>query len=180
MYTIRRAVFADAEAIATVHVSSWKSTYKELLNEKDISNITYENRKTLWEAVLRMQTKETCAFVILADEKIIGFVSGGPERTKRFDYDSEIYTIYLLDEYQKKGLGAKLLKVFAEEVKALGKTSILVWVLKQNPSSRFYERYDARPVGEEIITIGEGSYQETAYGWRNLAELVEMLNQVKL
>ncbi|WP_188456578.1 GNAT family N-acetyltransferase [Virgibacillus oceani] len=175
MFSIRRAVYEDASAIANIHVSSWKSTYTDLLDEKDLSNMTYENRKALWETVLRIQKKEQCTFVIHNDEKIAGFISGGPERTKRFNYDSEIYTIYLLDEFQRMGLGAKLLQVFAEEMKILGFTSLLVWILKQNPSSRFYERYQALPVGEEITTIGEGTYQETAYGWENIDELLKLL-----
>ncbi|MFD1037635.1 GNAT family N-acetyltransferase [Virgibacillus byunsanensis] len=177
MFSIRKAVYEDAEDIAEIHVSSWKSTYTELLDEKDISNITYENRKTLWETILRMQKKEQCTFVIYKNDnhKIVGFVSGGPERTKRFEYDTEIYTIYLLDEFQKMGLGARLLKVFAEEMMELGYKSILVWVLKQNPSSRFYERYHASPVGEEEITLGEGTYKETAYGWENINGLLRLL-----
>src|SRR5699024_12203629 len=81
--------------------------------------MTYENRKTLWETVLRLKKREQCTFVICDDEKIVGFISGGPERTKRFAYDGEIYTIYILDEYQKKSLGAKLLKAFAQEMKGM-------------------------------------------------------------
>ena len=174
MYSIRRAVYEDAETIANIHVSSWKHTYKDLIDEKDISNMTYENRKILWQAVLSVQNKERCTFVIHNDKKIVGFISGGPERTKRFDFDAEIYNIYLLKEYQKQGLGARLLKVFADEMKNNGYESILVWILKQNPSSRFYERYQAQPVGVEQTSIGEGTYQETAYGWKNIDELLAL------
>ncbi|HLR66566.1 GNAT family N-acetyltransferase [Virgibacillus alimentarius] len=175
MFSVRKAVYTDAETIATIHVNTWKSTYTDLLEERDLTNMTYENRKTLWETVLRLKKREQCTFVICDDEKIVGFISGGPERTKRFAYDGEIYTIYILDEYQKKGLGAKLLKAFAQEMKGMNYHSILVWVLKQNPSSRFYERYLAKSVGEEAITVGEGSYQETAYGWDSIDELLEIL-----
>lgn len=176
MFSIRKATFEDADTIASIHIKSWKSTYSELLEEEDLSNITFENRKALWETILRIEN-ETCTFVIYNEEQVVGFVSGGPERTKRFNYDSEIYTIYLLDEFQKMGLGAKLLHVFAEEMKRLGNRSILVWVLKQNPSSRFYERYCAKPVGEEITTIGEGRYQETAYGWEEIDQLLILLGK---
>lgn len=176
MYSIRRATFEDAEAIAAIHVKSWKSTYNDLLDEEDLSNITYENRRALWETVLKMEKSGTCTFVICDEKQMVGFISGGPERTKRFDYDSEIYNIYLLDSFQKKGLGARLLNAFSEEMLAIGYKTILVWVIKQNPSSRFYERYKAEPVGEEMITIGDGRYQETAYGWKNINALLELLD----
>lgn len=175
MFQTRKAVYTDAEAIANVHINSWKNTYKDLLNEKDITNITYENRLALWETVLKMQKEDQCTYVILNEEKIVGFVNGGPERTKRFNHDSEIYTIYLLDEFQRLGLGADLLRVFAEDMKAKGNKSILVWVLKQNPSSKFYERYKAEPIGEEETTIGEGTYQETAYGWKSIEKLLNLI-----
>lgn len=175
MFFIRRARLEDAEAIADIHVKSWKNTYVDLLDEKDLSNMTFENRKVLWETKLKVKKKEQCTFVMYNEEEIVGFVSGGPERTKRFNYESEIYTIYLLPKYQKKGLGARLLKVFAEEMKREGYQSLLVWILKKNPSSRFYERYDAQPVGEEETSIREGTYQETAYGWGDLDDLLNLM-----
>lgn len=175
MFQVRKARYEDAEQIANIHVSTWKSTYTDLLDEKDLSNMTYENRKAIWETILQLQKKDQCTIVICEKERIVGFISGGPERTKRFDYDSEIYTIYLLDGYQRKGLGGQLLKAFSEEMKALGNRSVLVWILKQNPSSQFYERYQAKPVGEEETTIGKGTYQETAYGWEDIDDLLELL-----
>lgn len=175
MFFIRQAHVADAEAIAAIHVTTWKNTYYDLLYEKDLSNMTYDNRKTLWETVLGMKKKDQCTFVILDDEKVVGFVSGGPERTKRFRFDAEIYTIYVLPAYQKTGLGTRLLHVFAEKMKALDCSSLLVWILKKNPASRFYERYRAKPVGVEETTIGKGTYQETAFGWENIETLLEQL-----
>ncbi|ASK60897.1 GNAT family N-acetyltransferase [Virgibacillus phasianinus] len=180
MFQTRKAVYGDAEAIANIHINSWKSTYRDLINERDISNITFENRLALWETILTINNKEDqCTYVIHNEEKIVGFVNGGPERTKRFNYDSEIYTIYLLDEYQRLGLGAELLQTFAEDMKLKGNSSILVWVLKQNPSSKFYERYQAEPVGEEETTIGEGTYQETAYGWESIEQLLGLIQKNK-
>lgn len=175
MYSIRKASYEDAETIANIHFKTWKSTYTELLNEQDITNMTYENRKTLWETIFRMPRKEQCILVIEVKNEVVGFISGGPERTNKFNYDGAIYDIYILDGYQKQGLGAKLLKAFTKEMKELGYESILVWVLTQNLSSRFYERYEAKPIGEVATTIGEGSYKETAYGWNDLDKLLSSL-----
>ncbi|MBM7571424.1 GNAT family N-acetyltransferase [Aquibacillus albus] len=174
MFHIRKAELKDAEKIANVHLKSWKSTYSDLINEQDMSNITYENRKTLWETILKMPMKGQPALVIHDDkEEIIGFISGGKERTKRFGYDGEIYAIYLLGEYQRKGLGSMLLEAFAKEMKKEGYQSILVWVLTQNPTSQFYLDYGAKQIDKEETTIGQGTYQETAFGWKNIDELLQ-------
>lgn len=175
MYLVRRANYEDAETIADIHFKTWKSTYTELIDEKDITNMTYENRKILWETILRMPRKEQCIFVIEVNNDVVGFIFGGPERTDNENYDSAIYDIYIMDGFQKQGLGAKLLKAFAKEMKKLGNKSMLVWVLTQNPSSRFYERYDAQLAGEVATTIGEGSYEETAYGWKDIDKLISSL-----
>ncbi|MFG6116300.1 GNAT family N-acetyltransferase [Halobacillus sp. MO56] len=174
MFHVRKAVFEDAEQIAHVHVSSWKSTYKDLIDEKDMSNITVENRIALWEAVLKVPVNGQVALVVENDAgRVVGFVSGGKERTKHYGYDGEIYAIYLLDPYQRQGLGGLLLEAFGKEMKEAGYQSLLVWVLTHNPSSDFYRKHGAKLVEAETVTIGEGTYEETAFGWKNIDELVQ-------
>ncbi|MCA1022606.1 GNAT family N-acetyltransferase [Halobacillus litoralis] len=176
MPQVREARFEDAATIADIHVKSWKSTYKDLIDERDISNTTLEHRITLWETILRKPLNGQIAFVIENDEgQVVGFVSGGKERTKSYGYDGEIYAIYLLDEYQGKGYGRILLQTFVRGMAEAGYQSLLVWVLTRNPSSRFYIKYGADPVEAEKVTIGQGTYEETAYGWKDLHTLSEAL-----
>ena len=175
MFNIREAMLEDAEAIAEVHVNSWKSTYADLINEQDMSNITIENRKALWETVLKMPKEKQPVLVVQdSQEQIVGFISGGKERTKRFGFDGEIYAIYLLENYQRKGLGAMLLEAFAKKMEQNGYKSLLVWVLTENPSNKFYLDFGAKQVEKEQTVIGTGTYQETAYGWKDINELLAM------
>ncbi|SEH95787.1 L-amino acid N-acyltransferase YncA [Halobacillus karajensis] len=176
MPPVRPARFEDAETIAEIHVNSWKSTYEDLIDEQDLSNTTLEHRIALWETVLKTPLNGQIAFVIENGEgDVVGFVSGGKERTKNYGYDGEIYAIYLLDEYQGKGYGKEMLKVFSEGMVAAGYKSLLVWVLTHNPSSQFYIKYGADPIEAEKVTIGQGTYEETAYGWNDLRKLTERL-----
>lgn len=170
MYNIRKAKLEDAKSIAHVHIESWKSTYQHLLQSKDIESIQLEHRITLWETVL----KKSGQIVLVAENEsgnIIGFISGGKERTKRFGYDGEIYAVYVLEQYHKKGIGTKLLQSFVKHMKKESFRSLLVWVLTKNEHKAFYERYGAAPVEAEEVTIGSGTYEETAYGWKSLREL---------
>ncbi|MBH0228678.1 GNAT family N-acetyltransferase [Halobacillus yeomjeoni] len=176
MPKVRSAKFEDAETIANIHLSSWKSTYKDLIDEKDLSNITLENRIALWETVLKKPVNGQIAYVIENDEEeVVGFVSGGKERTKNYSYDGEIYAIYLLDDYQGRGYGAKMIQTFAQGMKEAGYESLLVWVLTQNPSNTFYTKLGAVPVEAEKVTIGQGTYEETAYGWKDIDTLLNNL-----
>ncbi|UOR13239.1 GNAT family N-acetyltransferase [Halobacillus amylolyticus] len=174
MTHVRVARFEDAEDIATIHIQSWKSTYKDLIDERDMSNITIDNRIVLWETVLRTPVNGQIAYVIENDQQeVVGFVSGGKERTKNYGYDGEIYAIYLLDAYQRKGYGSTLVASFANAMKEAGYQSLLVWVLTRNPSGNFYGHLGAEPVEAEEVTIGQGTYEETAYGWKNIDLLIQ-------
>ncbi|WP_163529562.1 GNAT family N-acetyltransferase [Halobacillus ihumii] len=174
MTHVRVARFEDAKDIANIHIQSWKSTYKDLIDERDMSNITLENRVVLWETILRAPVNGQIAYVIENDQQeVIGFVSGGKERTKNYGYDGEIYAIYLLDEYQRKGYGKKMIAAFVAAMKEAGYQSLLVWVLTRNPSSNFYRVLGAQPVEAEEVTIGQGTYEETAYGWEHINSLLQ-------
>ncbi len=49
---------------------------------------------------------------------------------------------------------------------------MLVWVLAENPSRRFYEVLGGKQLCEQEITIGGVTLVEVAYGWKNLHRLV--------
>lgn len=40
---------------------------------------------------------------------IVGFSNGGRRRNNEFEHDGELFAIYLLKDYQRIGLGKKLL-----------------------------------------------------------------------
>ncbi|WP_058308288.1 GNAT family N-acetyltransferase [Gracilibacillus massiliensis] len=178
MYTIRKARIEDAQDIAEVHVNSWKATYQNLINEQDLSNTTVEHRQILWETILKLPRKQQPVTVIEEQGEIVGFISGGKERTDRFGYDGEIFAIYLMPSHQGKGLGKRLLKSFAQEMKELGYRSLLIWVLTKNPTHQFYLKYGATKIEEDQTTIGYDTYQETAYGFKDIDILLQKLIQV--
>ena len=180
MYHIRKAQLKDAKDIAHIHVESWKSTYSELIDKQDIDGISVENRITLWETVLKKAVNGQVVLVATDDQnQLIGFISGGKERTKEYGYDGEIYAVYLLDEYHRKGVGTDLLIEFVQQMTQAGYESLLVWVLTQNENKKFYERYGASPVQAEEITIGKGTYKEVAYGWPDIHLLSSSLDERK-
>lgn len=80
-------------------------------------------------------------------------------------FDGEIYAIYLLQECQGQGLGRRLMKTAMEDMRARGWKTAYVWVLRDNPSSAFYERLGGQPHREETIEIGGVPLVECSYGY---------------
>ncbi|CAN5692951.1 hypothetical protein BH24ACT22_BH24ACT22_11430 [soil metagenome] len=48
--------------------------------------------------------------------------------------------------------------------------SMLLWVLTQNPSRRFYESQSGTMLGKRAIEIGGAKLEEVAYGWPDTRE----------
>ena len=45
---IREANLDDAKGIAKVHVDSWRTTYKNIIPDEYLNNLSYEKREQLW------------------------------------------------------------------------------------------------------------------------------------
>ncbi|PKR78252.1 GNAT family N-acetyltransferase [Halalkalibacillus sediminis] len=178
MVTVRKARLEDAEHIAEVHDKTWRSTYEPIIKEADLQQVkSFQTRKIMWETALQSSKINQDVFVAVNEnDEVLGFISGGKERTENFDYEGEIYDIYILEQYQGEGVGRLLLKAFVDSCEENGYTSLLVWILTKNPAGRFYTRHGAAKVEAENVTIGEGTYEETAYGWKDLNELKHNLS----
>jgi GNAT superfamily N-acetyltransferase len=104
-------------------------------------------------------------------KEIVGFAHSGPERSGHPLYTGELYAIYLLAAYQRRGLGHQLMRAVVNGLLNQGLSSLLVWVLAANPARAFYEALGGQYVTEREITIGTARLTEVAYGWRDMREL---------
>jgi Acetyltransferase (GNAT) family. len=48
--------------------------------------------------------------------KIVGFAAGGRERMGKYMYQGELFAIYILEEYQRQGIGRQLLGCVAAKI----------------------------------------------------------------
>ncbi|MBI3742262.1 MAG: GNAT family N-acetyltransferase, partial [Chloroflexi bacterium] len=103
---IREASCDDAAAIARVHVESWRTSYRDFLPEDFLAHLSVERREQQWREQLCAENSTAFCFVAEADSKqIVGFASGGAARSDREKCDGELYAIYLLEAYQRRGIG---------------------------------------------------------------------------
>ncbi len=170
---IRLAKHHDAAAIARAHVDSWQSTYAQILPHEFLASLSYDERKELW--IRALSDRESQEFTFVAEhprEGIVGFATGGPERCGMSDYPSELMAIYILKTAQRGGVGRRLVAAVARHLDASGHQSMMVWVLADNLSRRFYEKLGGEPIAEKLIELAGIQLIERAYGWRNLARLI--------
>ena len=169
---IRDARAEDADAIARVHVESSRTTYAEIVPAEYLAKLSVNDRADHWRGVLSDAAAPEFAFV--ADDPatgVVGFASGGPERTGELGFSGELWCIYLLQQAQRAGLGRRLVSAVAGRLAELGNASMMVWVLADNPSRRFYEALGGTFVADKVIEVGGKALVEVAYGWGDLRAL---------
>ena len=170
--TVRAANPADAGSIARVHIDSWRTTYAGVVPAYYLANLSYERRESRWYEILTANEPAECIFVAEVGGSVVGFASGGPERDGDTIYRGELYTVYLLEEHQSRGLGRQLVSAVARRLLADGFTSMLLWVLEDNPGARrFYESLEGELVGRKTVAIGGRDLVEVSYGWKDIAGL---------
>lgn len=169
---IRQANVHDVGDIARIHVASWKSTYKGMISDDYLSALSIEKRIENWRWVFNHLNPHEVIYVAEnADGTLIGFANGGKCRSEEFNkYDSELYAIYILEEYQGKGYGQALFSSIIKHLQSHDYHSLMVWVLERNPATAFYSRLGGQVFSQKDIRIGNETVTELAMGWSDINE----------
>lgn len=170
---IRRALSSDARGIANVHVNSWKTTYKNIIPDNFLNNLSTEKREQLWKRSIPKGN----VFVAENDNgKIVGFSDGGRERSGKYKgFNGELYSIYILKEYQNRGIGKLLFKQIIKYLTELKIDSLIVLVLEDNNFCYFYEKLGGERIDNIEVEIAAKKLNEIVYGWRNIKPLLDKL-----
>lgn len=163
---IRPAGPEDVPSVARVHVDTWRTAYRGILPDDYLEGLSYadhERRRREW------MEKNPQTFTLVAEEDgIVGFADAGPERKNDPDFEGELYAIYVLGSTQRRGIGRALFDAVLRGLLDRGWSSMLVWVLRENPWRRFYEKHGGAVVRRGKIELGGKLLDEVGYGWRDL------------
>lgn len=168
---IRKATLQDAEAIARVHVESWKTTYKGIIPDDFLNNLSYTQRTDLWTQAITQQDH----YIMVAETsegEIVGFADGWKKETNTVPHSGDLTSIYILESYQGKGMGKQLLQALFEIFKQLGWQKVFVEVLEDNKTCDWYEYYSATLCKTVTIQIGGVLLNERIYEWNNIDDVL--------
>jgi GNAT superfamily N-acetyltransferase len=171
---IRPAALADAAAMASVYVQSWRSSYAGIVPRSVLAALSVPHERTYWREALRRPPPGRHSLVAERRGKVVGFATCGPSRDGADrEHLGEIYTIYLLAEMQRKGLGRRLMAEAAAQMQADGLKRACVWVLRDNPGRRFYEALAGELDGEKTVSVSGAPLVVVRYVWDETAWLEE-------
>ncbi len=172
---VRSAGLNDAGAIARVHVTTWRAAYAGLVPDAYLVGMTEVGQMRFWRRLLgRPQAEET---ILLAEvesaasaggPQVVGFGSCGPSRPYGLPYRGEIFTLYVTDDWQSRGIGRALIHALFADLVGRGYHDALIWVLSANPARFFYEAVGGSPVAERKEAFAGAMLDETGYAWPDL------------
>jgi GNAT superfamily N-acetyltransferase len=112
-----------------------------------------------------LKNRQIISFIAEDADRAIGFITGGYERNGDDIYNGEIYTLYVLKNHQRRGIGAQLVSALARRLNHFGIYSMLVWVLGQNPYRRFYKKVNGIFIRTKQMHFADEMIDVQGYGW---------------
>lgn len=185
MINIRYAGIEDIEGMIDVNIKTWRTTYSGIINEdfllereKDRENRIIRSRNNFGRLMTDGRIIYNC--VAVDNGNIIGIINYGKCREEdEFDLtnSAEIYAIYVLKEYQKEGIGKKLMNFAVKDLIKENYNNVLIWALKDNPSVEFYKRIGGDGRLTRNIEIGKQVLEEIGFIYDDMEKL---LNNTKI
>ena len=169
---IRRAAPRDAEAIARVRIDGWRTSYRGLVPAAYLDGMQVDASTALWDKILTAGPNPASVFVASHGDEVIGFAAGSMLAEPKFGLNAELTAVYLRREFQRVGLGRRLIAAVVDAQRALGATGMIVWVIAANkPARAFYEALGAELLIEQAFQWDGMNLKEAGYGWRDLTAL---------
>jgi GNAT superfamily N-acetyltransferase len=157
---IREAVAADIPALAQLHVTTWNATYAPMLMNGPPVSV----REQQWRDAFANPDGWFCFVVENSKGELVGFAKG--TKGDHPEYAGQLSKIFLLREYQRLGLGRRLIGHVARRFLSQGITSMWLFGDARNPSRYAWLALGARKTDDNP---GNGNY-----GWRDLTRLAEI------
>ena len=131
---------------AYVHWKSWQESYAGMVDADYLARMTLEGCE---EKAFRWRDN---IFVAKDGARVVGFVGYGKARGE--EGAGEVFALYVLEEYQHRGVGYALMQRALDEL--AGCRVVVLWALKENRKAlRFYKRVGFRLDGaEKEIVLG--------------------------
>lgn len=147
----REASLEDCYEIALLKGMVWNTTYRGIYTDKMLDSYDVcRNESTFKDMV---SNPNISIYIATDSGKIIGFMSCGEPYRPFLEYKQEIGLLYILKDYQKRGIGKRLLDIGKSRIKANGFTDFFISVNKYNQNAlNFYIE-----MGGSVIHIDEDS-----------------------
>lgn len=164
MIKVRKGNVEDLEEIILINKKTWKTTYNGIIDKDFLDNIlievTPEELKCKTEQILNGNARY---YVAIDNKKIVGMLKLIKVDTDNYGKIPEIQALYVIQEYQKKGIGSKLVNEAKKALKDEKFSKMQIGCIDGNPSNEFYKKIDGKLIGQRKFKLAGIDYNENVY-----------------
>lgn len=145
-FTLRPATVDDAEAMAHMHLQSWRESYGRLLPPEFFAKqeAALPRRIELYREYIAAGHSRVLAHG--PDGDLVGIGAAGPGGDEDRPCDVELFMLYTLERIHGRGVGQALVDAL------IGDGPAYLWVLDDNPRAQaFYRRNGFVPDGKRQL-----------------------------
>lgn len=160
-FTFRDATEQDIPELGSLHAITWAETYNA--KNPNIQLRQYQWRKSFTE---ENDGSWFCILVVNKNNELVGFAKGKINKDEHStQLHGDLNKIYLLNDYQRLGLGKKLFGNVVQRFLSYGINEMTLFGVAQNPSCAFHEAMGGERLYNEKGTFGG------CYKWPDLKKI---------
>lgn len=147
--TLRPATPDDAGAIARLHIRVWRETVGHLAPPEALRLLSEEDRRlTQWQDILTNPRPDQAVLVVEREEALIAMGAAAAPSLPVFEGRGEIKTVYVDQQFQRQGLGRRLMGTLARHLIDCAYTGAALSVVEGNDTAlEFYKALGGRIAG---------------------------------
>ena len=139
----------DAKELAHNIAVVWNTTYKGIV-DNEFLEILYLNEDYSAKNIINKIDNNDNYYVLKLNNKIIGWIYYDYVSDK-YENAGEIYSLYILKEYHKKGYGKLLFNLAVNDMKKNNINKFVVGCLEGNLSNEFYKYMGGKYIGNNLF-----------------------------
>lgn len=155
---ITRCTIADLTALQSVSKDTFFETFKDQ-NTKENMDSYLASAFTIEKLTAELTNPYSEFYFLYVDDQVAGYLKINTEQAQTEPlghHTLEVERIYVLNAYQKKGIGKRLMDKAVELAKKQQKTSIWLGVWEKNANAiAFYERAGFVKAGSHSFYMGD-------------------------
>lgn len=165
-FEIKELKYSDIEEFYKVNTKCFVETYQNILPHDYLLKLDQDIKKYIEEEKRNFKNNQYLCYLLFYENKIVGNITIGKSRVKKYQNAGEIYSLYLLSSVQKKGLGKILLQFGIDKLKKQYNEIIICCLEKNTKANLFYQHMNFKLVGQKKCLMGDYKYLENIYYYK--------------
>ena len=167
-YIIKKIEKKDLYDYMFVNTSAWNETYKGIVLDEFLDKIKKEFKQNVERLEnefdkTKIEEPDYKRFLLYVNDEPVGIVAICNSREEKYPKSGELCSLYLLNKAKKKGYGRILFEKAKYELKNMGFNDMIIYCIKDNPTTKFYEHVGGKLVLEKERNIGGKDLIENVY-----------------